>query len=178
VVIREKTEANKRIQTFWQNLFGTVRDFDPTLLDKLIKGHRGRFKPVPRKVVEKGEVLKLLRRGNKSGAGPDSIPFSLYKTSAEPLLQMWVDLIQAAGEVELWDKNFLLSQLCLIPKVDTGFPRVEEFRPICITNADYRIVTRYWALWLASMANEVLSGSQHALLPGQRIDDDNWSTTK
>jgi hypothetical protein len=101
VVIREKTEANKRIQTFWQNLFGTVRDFDPTLLDELIKGHGGRFKPVPRKVVEKGEVLKLLRRGNKSGAGPDGIPFSLYKTSDEPLLQMWVDLIQAAGEEEL-----------------------------------------------------------------------------
>jgi hypothetical protein len=32
-------------------------------------------------------------------------------------------------------------------------------------------VTRYWALWLAGLANEVLSGSQHALLPGRRIDD-------
>jgi hypothetical protein len=133
VVIRAKPEANQTMQNFGGNLFGTVREYDPALLRDLISEHRGKFKPVEQKVVEKGEVLKILKRGNKSGAGPDGVPFPLYRAPAESLLSMCVDLIQSASEAEEWDKSFLRSQLCLIPKVESGFPRMEEFRPICIT---------------------------------------------
>jgi hypothetical protein len=117
------------------------------------------------------EVIKLLTRNNKSCTGPDGIPFSFYRLTATTMAPMWRDLIQEAGEKKAWPKEFFTSQLVLLPKVDTGFLAVEEFRPICITNADYRIVVRFWALWFANIANKVVSNKQHALLPGRRIDD-------
>jgi ribonuclease HI len=171
VVVRDKNEANRRITKFWTNLFGSVREYDPELLDRMISEHEARFPTVDKMIVNKAEVIKLLRRGNKSGTGPDGVPFALYRVTGAALAQMWVDLIQEAGEDTKWDSDFFLSQLCLIPKVDTGFPTVEQFRPITITNADYRIVMRYWALWLAGLANVMVSRDQHALLPGRLIDD-------
>jgi ribonuclease HI len=171
IVVRDKNEANRRITKFWSNLFGSVREYDPELLERMITEHEARFPTVDKLIINKVEVLKLLRRGNKSCAGPDGVPFALYRVTGGALAQMWVDLIQEAGEDTKWDSNFFLSQLCLLPKVDTGFPSVDQFRPITITNADYRIVMRYWAVWLAGLANVMVSRDQHALLPGRLIDD-------
>jgi ribonuclease HI len=171
VVIRNKEEVAKRVTKFWGNLFGTVRDYDPAILDRLIEEHGGKFDKVPPRVVTIKEVMALLTRRNKSCAGPDGIPFSLFKSTASILAPMWRDLIQEAGSKTKWPSKFFDSQLVLLPKVESGFPETGQFRPICITNADYRIVTRYWALWLAELANGVVSKTQHALLPGRRIDD-------
>jgi hypothetical protein len=121
--------------------------------------------------VDKEEVLKLLQWGNKSCAGPDRIPFSLYRVTSGAMVQVWIDLIQEAGEETEWESDFFLRQLVLLPKVDSGFPMVDQFRPITITNTDYRIVTRYWAIWLAGLANLMVSRLQHSLLPGHMIDD-------
>jgi hypothetical protein len=121
--------------------------------------------------VDKEEVLKLLQQGNKSCNGPDGVSFSLYRVTGGVMVQVWIDLIQDSGEETEWESDFFLRQLVLLPKVDLGFPTVEQFRPITITNTDYRIVTRYWAIWLAGLANLMVLRSQHALLPGRMIDD-------
>ena len=59
--------------------------------------------------------------------------------------------------------------LCLIQKTEKT-SKVHEFRPISITNADCRIVTRYWALWLAENIVHALSPTQNAIAKGRLID--------
>jgi hypothetical protein len=171
VVIRNKEEVNKRMLRFWGKLFGTIRDYNPEILKRLISKHGAKFPKVPHRTVSTKEVIRLLTRKNKSCAGPDGIPFTFYRHTASTMAPMWRDLIQEAGEAKAWPKEFFITQLVLLPKVDTGFPAVEEFRPICITNSDYRIVVRYWALWFSEIENKVVLKNQHALLPGRRIDD-------
>jgi hypothetical protein len=61
-------------------------------------------------------------------------------------------------------------QLCLLPKVE-GLPRADQFRPISITNSDYRIVTRYWTKWVAPIAGEVLWKEQYVMFKGRSIDE-------
>ena len=107
-------------------------------------------------------------RTNKSVPGPDGIPFVAYKTFAEPMLDMWVAAIQEAGEDVEWDGSFGNALLVLLKKVD-GCPRPDQFRPISITNAQYRVIVRYWALWFARQIG-VLSETQAAMAQGRVID--------
>ena len=55
---------------------------------------------------------------------------------------MWMELIQQVGEIMEFPPSFGESQLCLIPKVE-NIPHPDQFRPISVTNSDYRIVMRY-----------------------------------
>jgi hypothetical protein len=170
-IITNKEEVGRRISEFWSNLFGSIRDYDPDLLNSLIEEHQGKFQAVENKIVMSDKMKKLLNRTNRSCWGADGIPFLLIKASSAKLLKMWVALIQEAGEDVAWGHEFLKSQLCLLPKVDTGFPTVEQFCSICITNSDYRVVMRYWAGWLSTLTNDVLSNKQHSLLPVRQIDN-------
>ena len=45
------------------------------------------------------KLIKLLQRSNNTSAGPNGIPFSLYKVTQEKYFDMWVELIQQAGEI-------------------------------------------------------------------------------
>ena len=83
---------------------------------------------------------------------------------------MWCELIQRAGESMDFPKSFGESQLVLLPKIE-NIPHPDQFRPISITNSDYRIVMRYWAKWLMESAREVISLEQNAIFAGRSIDN-------
>ena len=87
-------------------------------------------------------IVAYIQRTNNTSARPDGISFSLYKVTQEKYFDMWVELIQQAGEIIEFPPSFGESQLCLIPKVK-NIPRPDQFRPISVTNSDYRIVMRY-----------------------------------
>ena len=82
---------------------------------------------------------------------------------------MWVDIIQESGEEPLFEESFGETQLCLIPKTEE-IPRPDQFQPISITNSDYRIITRYWALWFMDNAGGYISEFQNVMFPGRCID--------
>ncbi len=65
--------------------------------------------------------------------------------------------------------NLSGSQLCLIPKVE-GIPRSDQMRPISVANSDYRIMTRYWAIWFAECASGFVSNFQCAMFKRRSID--------
>ena len=82
---------------------------------------------------------------------------------------MWVELIQQAGESMKFPNSFGESQLCLIPKIENISCPV-QFRPISVTNSNYRIVMQYWALWFSEIASGVISDTQYAMFKGKSID--------
>jgi ribonuclease HI len=168
-ILRGNAEVKDAITNFWADLFGTVRPICKEALDEMVDQYPRKFDPQERHVVSEEQVMALITRTNKSSCGPDGIPFSLYKASATSMKGMWRDLIQNAGEEGMWDKGFMESQLCLIPKVE-GIPRVDQFRPIMITNSDYRIVTRYWAKWFIERACTTISKEQNVMGEGRSID--------
>ena len=147
VISCDDNVVKKAIKDFWESLLSTERPYNKDSLDELIADHHPRFPPVERHDVDRKKVDKLLQRTNNTSAGPNGIPFSLYKATQEKYFDMWVELIQQAGEIMGFPPSFGESQLCLIPKVE-NIPRPDQFRPISVTNSDYRIVMRYWAKWL------------------------------
>ena len=170
VISRDDNVVKKAIKDFWESLLSTERLYNKDSLNKLIADHHPCFPPVERHDVDRKKVDKLLQRTNNTSTGPDGIPFSLYKATQEKYFDMWVELIQQADEIMEFPPSFGESQLCLIPKVE-NIPHPDQFRPISVTNSDYRIVMRYWAKWLIEIASGVISKEQHVMFKGRSIDE-------
>ena len=170
VISHDDNVVKKAIKDFWESLLSTERPYNKDSLDELIADHHPHFPPVERHDVDRKKVDKLLQRTNNTSTGPNGIPFSLYKATQEKYFNMWVELIQQAGEMMEFPPFFGESQLCLIPKVK-NIPCPDQFRPISVTNSDYRIVMRYWAKWLMEITSGVISKEQHAMFKGRSIDE-------
>ena len=142
VISCDDNVVKKAIKDFWESLLSTERPYNKDSLNKLIADHHPHFPSVERHDVDRKKVDKLLQRTNNTSAGPDGIPFSLYKATQEKYFDMWVELIQQVGEMMEFPPSFGESQLCLISKVE-NIPRPDQFQPISVTNSDYQIVMRY-----------------------------------
>ena len=126
VISRDDNVVKKAIKDFWESLLSTERPYNKDSLDELIADHHPHFPPVERHDVNRKKVDKLLQRTNNTSAGSDGIPFSLYKATQEKYFDMWVELIQQAGEMMEFPPSFGESQLCLIPKVE-NIPCPDQF---------------------------------------------------
>ena len=93
VISHDDNVVKKAIKDFWESFLSTERPYNKDSLDKLIADHHSHFPPVERHDVDRKKVDKLLQRTNNTSAGPDGIPFSLYKATQEKYFDMWVELI-------------------------------------------------------------------------------------
>ncbi|KAE8182622.1 hypothetical protein CF335_g8575 [Tilletia laevis] len=111
------------------------------------------------------EVHKALRTANRhSSAGPDGIPYRVYLatfTASGPRLQA---LANALGTSPPWP---VTARTILLPKTgDAG--DMANYRPITITNAYVRIVSRLLSGRFLVMGDQLLPWTQSAFLPGRR----------
>ena len=118
VISCDDNVVKKAIKDFWESLLSTERPYNKDSLDKLIADHHPCFPPVERHDVDRKKVDKLLQRTNNTSAGPNGILFFFYKVIQKKYFDMWVELIQQAGEIMEFPPSFGESQLYLISKVE------------------------------------------------------------
>ena len=152
----------KSLEGFWGKTFGQRRDYSPEALRDLLSNHQNHFPELPPHEVNEERVREAIKKTKKTAPGPDSIPFQFYKSVATKVTEALIAMIREAGEEETWPEDFCEARVVLLPKVE-GAPMPSQFRPISITNADYRIVTRYWATWLGEVIPGAIAGQQQAV---------------
>lgn len=112
--------------------------------------------------------MKGMRDG--SALGPDgfsAIFFKLFWDELKgPLLEMLQDLRE--GRLDLFRLNY--GNITLIPKVK-GTMNIRQFRPICLLNVVYKIITKTLTLRLNKTADKIISPNQTAFIPGRYILD-------
>jgi hypothetical protein len=90
--------------------------------------------------------------------------WSSIKHSREDIKEMMDNL--AKGQLELWRHNY--GVIILIPKVKPAV-NVKQFRPICLLNVIYKIITKALTIRLTSVIDKVISPYQTAFIPGRNI---------
>ena len=164
-------ENKKRIlQNFWEGVLGKERSYDQEALAQLLEGHP-QVTPTSAFKLDMETLEKLFLRRKKSGPGPDGIPFILHQTAFSRMKDVWHDIINgmAQGDAK-FDDDFYASTLHLIPK-GKGTLTPAQYRPISITNTDYRLIMRYWAHIMKGCINDIICKGQKALLQGRTIDE-------
>ena len=73
-----------------------------------------------------------------------------------------------AGHLDLWRLNY--GVIILIPKIKLP-NNVKQFRPICLLNIIYKIITKVLTMRLTKVASRVISNFQTAFIPGRNILD-------
>ena len=72
------------------------------------------------------------------------------------------------GHLDLFRLNY--GVLTLIPKVK-GATNIKQYRPICLLNIVYKIITKTLTLRLNKIANKIISPNQTAFVPRRYVLD-------
>jgi hypothetical protein len=160
-------------KNFYKRLYSKVYvNTDKNLLDDFFL-HSPKLDNNKAKILEEDiteENLKeTLKTCNDSSPGPDGIPYSYYKAFADilitPLLMSWKFSMET-GTLSPSQQQACIS---LLPKTGKDKTRIENWRPISLSNCDMKIVTKTLALRLNKILDDVISPCQSAYIPGRNI---------
>ena len=106
-----------------------------------------------------------------SAPGPDGIPYSVIKLTwnyfGKILIDSW-DYAQNTGELTHSHQS---SYLRLIPKEGKPNNILKNWRPITLSNCDYKIITKTLAKKLTNAVASIIGPTQTAYIPGRQITD-------
>lgn len=128
--------------------------------------------------ITSDEVVSAIRRAaTGKSPGPDGLPVELFKTllatphtrvtCVESLLTLFDGLLNG----DLPTPDFSAGILSLLYK-NRGSPLdLKNYRPLTVTNADYKLFTSILADRFAAAVGPAIGPHQFAFLPGRLIDD-------
>ena len=167
------------VNVFYSNLYNST---PPSATDN-VQLNDEFFSNCPRLEVDKQEFLArplsleelkcALKSCKDSAPGLDGIPYSFYKSFADPLLQLVLDSWNYAlqtGELALSHRR---SCLTLLPKKGKDVTQLGNWRPISLSGCDLKIITKAYANRLKAVLPSVLCESQAAYVPGRDISFNN-----
>ena len=112
--------------------------------------------------------MKQIKNGTTPG--PDGLSIEFFKHFWPQLRllihEMLCDLHN--GSLDLW--RLIYGVIILIPKLKLP-NNIKQFRPICLLNLVYKIITKVLTLWLTEVVDRVISKNQTAFITGRSILD-------
>ncbi len=173
----EQDEISKAITTFYRNLYKKN--------DKILKTDSEEFKKLSedlpklsdddknflKKPITKQEIYDSLKTCKESAPGPDGITYDIYKK----LWDIFGNLIFEAWEHSV--KTGILpttqrdSVITLLEKKGKDKTKIENLRPISLSNCDIKICTKAIALRTNKVTNSILTNTQTGYIPGKQITD-------
>jgi hypothetical protein len=90
--------------------------------------------------------------------GPDGFPAEFYQTFWDTIKMDLLDLFSClhVGQLELFRLTF--GEIILLPKVNEA-ERIQQYRPICLLNVSFKIVTKVATIRLNTVADHVVRPS-------------------
>jgi hypothetical protein len=118
-----------------------------------------------------GELEEALKSCKDTTPGIDGIGYEFYKT----FWGLWKSLIGNAWKYSLQvghlpDCN-RTSIITLLPKEGKDNSKINNWRPITLTNCDVKIITKAYAQRLAKIADKIIYCNQTAYVPGRSVMD-------
>lgn len=103
--------------------------------------------------------------------GPDGLGAAFYRAFKSPLAQFLLKVFAEAYEVRRAPPSFRMSHIVLIPKTDDPQKRllVGSYRPISLTNVDYKIFMKILAKRLQSVIKLIVGPHQTCGVKGRTI---------
>ena len=162
----------QKINTFLQTVTQSTEEDDILMLEKNTTA------------AEVRKAIKSCKNGTAPGI--DGIPYEFFKfwlkkyeeykdKESDPTVKEVKDiaeiLVKVYNEIEneeLYNDNFVLGTMNLLYKKKDR-QRIENYRPITLTNTDYKIYTKTIAEKLGKIAHKIIHQNQAGFIPGRNI---------
>ena len=107
---------------------------------------------------------------NNTAPGPDGFSIEFFKEfwpMVRPLIKEMLDDLHL-GSFDLRRLNY--GVIILLPKLKLP-NNIKQFRPICLLNVIYKIITKVLTIRLSKIAERIISKNQTTFIPGRNILD-------
>jgi len=125
--------------------------------------------------LDKEITLEELKRvANSCGElalGPDGIPYEVYKYYWDVLSPILLNSWKYSLQIGILPFEQRLSTITLLPKPGKDLKRLENWRPITLTNCDLKIFTKCLSNRVSKVLNKLIHPSQTAYIPGRVVHD-------
>jgi hypothetical protein len=121
------------------------------------------------KLPSSDELIKLINGSGNSSAGPDGVPFSILRYSADELGPLLSEMIKWLAKGKQAPKNFNSGDLHLLKKNFSSL--IRDTRPITVGNSLNRILAKSIAQAITPALIELLMGNQKGFIPTRKGED-------
>jgi hypothetical protein len=170
-LVENEDEINKLATDYYKNLFGPSNISSINMNDmnmRKLNEDDINFLTAPFSLDEIFKVVSDLK--HNSARGPDGLPVEFFQDFSDIIKKDIWNLCDDFYKGNLDIKRLNYGVMTLIPKVDKAM-EMKNFRPICLLNVCYKIITKTLNNRLSSCINKVISENQFGFIKGKYILD-------
>ena len=165
-------QLKKHITDYYKSLFGKVEMADIHLEADMWPAEQRSSHVENEGLVRKFSFEELdfaiKEMKNNTAPGLDGFSVEFFKTFWSLIrgnIKEMLDQLHS-GHLELWRLNY--GVIILLPKVKPAI-HIKQFRPICLLNVIYKIITKVLTVRLTKVMDKLISPFQIAFIPGRNI---------
>ena len=117
------------------------------------------------------ELYETLKDCSDSAPGPDGIPYSIIKLTWKHFGKLLLDSWEFSERTGVLAPSHNSSYLRLLPKEGKDISTLKNWRPITLSNCDFKIITKTLSWRLAKALDNVISTNQTAYMQNRQISD-------
>lgn len=184
--IKELTTGNKKVTSqeeiedcflcYYRTLLGsstaTCEELDSDEIRKLMPQLSDDDKAALEQPISMAEIRNAIDTlQNNRSPGPDGLSPEFYKTHAEALTMVLTNVFNEAEIRGFLPYSMTRSRTVLIPKEipEGSTPRVTDFRPITLSNVDYKIYAKVLAGRMQKLIPKLVGEHQTCAIKGRSI---------
>ena len=175
-IVNDPEIINKMVESFYKKLY-EKGDSKAGNLHKL-KDYLSRMTKVNQTNIDQinapitaNDLLATLKTCSDSSPGPDGIPYSLIKFTWNYFGPLLIDSWNYSLDVGFLTDSHESSYLKLLPKEGKDTSLLKNWRPITLSNCDFKIITKTLANRLTSGLDDLISQNQTAYIKNHQITD-------
>ena len=119
--------------------------------------------------LDKNHFIPIINSTNNSCAGPDGVPFAIYRIGVKFYSPIAADIFNSLADGVVPPAGFNYGVLFLLPKKGLGTP--DDTRPISVTNACNRIIAKGVLSCIIPALKEFIHSAQKGFVPGRESGD-------
>ena len=176
IIVDDPDEINKMVEDFYKKLYergdsklGNLSKVN-SFLQNMEKPNNTNIENITIPLTL-SDLQTTLNSCKDSSPGPDGIPYSLIKLTwsyfGPILLDSWNYSVLTGNLTHSHEDSYLK----LLPKEGKDPKLLKNWRPITLSNCDFKVITKTLANRLSKNLNEVISQSQTAYMKDRQITD-------
>ena len=175
-ITEDSNKIDKAIESFYKNLYekGDSNSVNVGEIKSLLKNlsslDNAKIKMV-NNAIGITDLFSTLQSCSDSSPGPDGIPYSLIKLTWKHFGQILLNSWNYAHITGCLTVSHESSYLKLLPKDGKDHTLLKNWRPITLSNCDFKIITKTLAIKLTNGLSEVISPQQTAYIKNRQITD-------